>query len=59
MSEHDKDVITKETGIEVDKVVFDSNGQVLHVDDEVLDGVAGGLMEDMQGYCPIIDYRCY
>lgn len=53
MSEQNKDVVTKETGIEVETVVFDSNGQVIGVADEILDSVAGGLMmeEDNNGAC--------
>jgi hypothetical protein len=39
----------KETGIEVDSVTFDSNGEVEGVDESVLDGVAGGLQAGDSG----------
>jgi hypothetical protein len=46
-------LVTKETGIEVETVVFDSDGQVVGVPDEILDSVAGGLMieDDCNGAC--------
>jgi hypothetical protein len=39
----------KKIGIEVDSVTFDSNGEVVGLDDSVLDNVAGGLMDSDSG----------
>jgi hypothetical protein len=49
MSEQTKQEEKKETGIEVESVTFDSNGEVVGVDEAVLDSVAGGLVADNQG----------
>jgi len=56
MSTNDKkDDITPEQaeGIDVSNVTFDPNGKVGGLSDDVLDAVAGGLMDDSNnGQCP-------
>jgi hypothetical protein len=43
---------TKQDGIDVDKVDFDKNGMPEGLDDELLDGVAGGiLVANQSGDC--------
>lgn len=61
MSEQNKDLAEKKTGIEVDTVVFDGNGQVVGMDDDILSGVAAGLMIDQYTnvtVCQLPDTRC-
>lgn len=45
MSEQNKNEVAKETGIELDNITFDANGEVKGLDDVALDDVAGGLLE--------------
>jgi hypothetical protein len=49
MSEPNKNEEKKKTGIEVDSVTFDSNGEVEGLDESVLDSAAGGLMAGDSG----------
>jgi hypothetical protein len=51
MSDQNKNEVKKETGIEVETVTFDEKGEVVGLDQEVLDSVAGGLLADDNTGC--------
>lgn len=48
VNENAMDNDTKQDGIEVDKVDFDKNGMPEGLEDELLDGAAGGLLSANQ-----------
>lgn len=51
MSEQNNNEVKKEDGVEVDNVTFDANGELVGLDPEILDGVAGGLVESNGSGC--------
>lgn len=49
MSEQKKTEVTKETGVELNVVTFDEKGEIVGLDEEILDDVSAGLMENNSG----------
>jgi hypothetical protein len=43
MSEQNKSEVKQETGVDIERVTFDENGELIGLDEAALDDVAGGL----------------
>lgn len=51
MSEQNKNEVKKETGVEIEGVTFDEKGEVVGLDEDILDDVAGGLVSENNTGC--------
>lgn len=58
MSNKDKVVGESQEGVDIKKVTFDENGEVVGLDDDVLADIAGGRISDSEGNNVACDEKC-
>lgn len=51
MSEQNNNEVKKETGVAIEGATFDEKGEIVGVDEELLDDVAGGLLAENNTGC--------
>ncbi len=58
MSNKKENAIVAQGGVDVSKITFDENGEVLELDDAALNEVCGGLMEGSGDTDSLCDIGC-